>query len=773
MQGTRMQLQDGSDLSYARVTGKGAGWTRVQLANGREITIKGDAATRNNNPGNLVMGPRAKRFGAVGIDSNGFAVFPTRDDGLAAQRDWLSAKANKTILDAIKTYAPKDDGTKLNKGNNPTKYAKRIAAVAGVTINTKIGDLSPAQLDTLVSAMHSVEGNTRATVFDALTGENLGVIKGGGLAKQSDLPSTTDVTPTARPASSPASLAAALGGAADFMSGNMARVAKAAGSPGMPSSFPSRPEAVGSLAAARGAFLSQFAARPEMPGSLPATPFSSDFAARPSFPGSNMPTGSEAEALAAERQAGMYQPSGGTFPGRPSFEAPNSLTAEQQTQANEAATGMYGAGARGALGLKGLAAIGKALEKANLGKGALGIAQDRQNQRALATYERMAPTSEQDVMAHLTADMGQPPASTFASRPEVPGSFPAARPSSTFAARPEMPGSLPAARPEDVDVDMAALGKMAGSMVGPDAPRATEQPGYQKTVDPFSPPAGVADPFGNYAPGGVSAVKDKQQERLAPGTNIPGTDLAGPAVAYTPETQPAPPTAAEVALDTAAPAEAVKPTGFSLGLPDNLKMSPTQFDQALAGLNEFAVNQPTTVADLPVAEVPAYTPPAVAQPTYTPPQKIAEVARRVAQIAKPVEQPKKQSLFGQILGRLTADAPNPAGYNFGSGAAAIDSLLGGAGEAGATAYSKSDPNVSYKNLGNGVVAKYNKKYDTTEFTHTGLQAPKDRKGFFGLFSGFGGSSGSGKGAFGGAFSGGGGGGFGIGGAGSSRTGNAR
>lgn len=111
--------------------------------------IGGSLSWRNNNPGNLVDGPFAKRHGAIGVNS-GFAVFPTEEDGAAAQQALLAGPTFKdlTVADSIKgKYAPEI------AGNDPEKYLKFLVG-QGIDINAKVGD----QVDKLAEAISRFEG---------------------------------------------------------------------------------------------------------------------------------------------------------------------------------------------------------------------------------------------------------------------------------------------------------------------------------------------------------------------------------------------------------------------------------------------------------------------------------------------------------------------------------------------------------------------------------------------------------------------------------------
>jgi hypothetical protein len=96
-------------LSYGSVIGAGPGYTIVSTPLG-PMTVRGDRATRNNNPGNIRASAYANSAGAIGQDGgiaarNGhFAVFPNRETGLAAQAGLLfgsKSYRNLTLRQAI------------------------------------------------------------------------------------------------------------------------------------------------------------------------------------------------------------------------------------------------------------------------------------------------------------------------------------------------------------------------------------------------------------------------------------------------------------------------------------------------------------------------------------------------------------------------------------------------------------------------------------------------------------------------------------------------
>lgn len=101
----------------------------------------GTPAWKNKNPGNLKF---AGQEGAIGKDSNGFAIFKTYEAGLAAlQRQILMAcngtsnvfKPTFTVLEFFQKYAPSTDN------NDPFSYALEVAQKVGVNINVQMKDL--------------------------------------------------------------------------------------------------------------------------------------------------------------------------------------------------------------------------------------------------------------------------------------------------------------------------------------------------------------------------------------------------------------------------------------------------------------------------------------------------------------------------------------------------------------------------------------------------------------------------------------------------------
>ncbi|MBI4406209.1 MAG: DUF3892 domain-containing protein [Deltaproteobacteria bacterium] len=122
--------------------------------NDRLVKIGGDPAWRNNNPGNLKSGAHTRIHGSIGV-ANGFTVFPSEEIGTEARVRLLkgSKYRNMTIIEAVRSYAPKKDG------NNPERYVRQIESIAGLKRNRVLKDLSNDEFAALVAAMKQIEGN--------------------------------------------------------------------------------------------------------------------------------------------------------------------------------------------------------------------------------------------------------------------------------------------------------------------------------------------------------------------------------------------------------------------------------------------------------------------------------------------------------------------------------------------------------------------------------------------------------------------------------------
>lgn len=148
-----MESKSARGGAVGNVVDAGAGYTVVKMADGSTERRTGTRAWRNNNPGNIEYGKFAKSQGAVGSDGR-FAVFPSYEDGRKAKEKLLfetSGYKGKTILGAISRYAPSFE-------NDTVAYARSVAKAAGVSVDTPMSALTPAQRQAMLDAMERVEG---------------------------------------------------------------------------------------------------------------------------------------------------------------------------------------------------------------------------------------------------------------------------------------------------------------------------------------------------------------------------------------------------------------------------------------------------------------------------------------------------------------------------------------------------------------------------------------------------------------------------------------
>lgn len=112
----------------------------------------GSRAWRNNNPGNLRYTDFSKRNGAIGIDSGGFAIFPSREIGEAAQINLLKSNYNKlTLKQMIYKYAPPSE-------NNTEQYLAQVVMRTGIGPQEIVGTLDANRFKSLVSEVQKHEG---------------------------------------------------------------------------------------------------------------------------------------------------------------------------------------------------------------------------------------------------------------------------------------------------------------------------------------------------------------------------------------------------------------------------------------------------------------------------------------------------------------------------------------------------------------------------------------------------------------------------------------
>ena len=102
---------------------------------------------RNNNPGNIKMGPDARAFGATGQDDQGHAIFPTKEAGDAAQASLLRRLySGMTIAQMGMKYA------------EDPHWAAGVAAAGGYGLGDVPNMSDPAQMARLQRAIRQQEG---------------------------------------------------------------------------------------------------------------------------------------------------------------------------------------------------------------------------------------------------------------------------------------------------------------------------------------------------------------------------------------------------------------------------------------------------------------------------------------------------------------------------------------------------------------------------------------------------------------------------------------
>ncbi|MBR5355207.1 MAG: hypothetical protein IK122_03700 [Alphaproteobacteria bacterium] len=140
-------------VSYS-ISWLGRLWVKYTSKDGSGFIRTGGSRTwRNMNPGALRYGDFSKQNGACGV-AGGFAVFPTEECGMEALRNLLQSDkyASLTIAAAIYKYAPPSDH------NNTRAYQKRLSRMTGLSLNKKLNQLTPEELDNVALAIKELEG---------------------------------------------------------------------------------------------------------------------------------------------------------------------------------------------------------------------------------------------------------------------------------------------------------------------------------------------------------------------------------------------------------------------------------------------------------------------------------------------------------------------------------------------------------------------------------------------------------------------------------------
>ncbi len=149
----------------------------VEYSEGSSVLIRKDGtiAWRNNNPGNVVCSPFAKRHGSIGCNKNK-AIFPDMATGEKAKISLLKTKnyQNKTIAGAIKKYAPPE--------SNPTeKYIQYVTKKTGMSRDKNMSSMAPQEFDKFVGAIGRFEKLASGTEVTYSTSQSA---PGGGASNR-------------------------------------------------------------------------------------------------------------------------------------------------------------------------------------------------------------------------------------------------------------------------------------------------------------------------------------------------------------------------------------------------------------------------------------------------------------------------------------------------------------------------------------------------------------------------------------------------------------
>jgi hypothetical protein len=133
-------------------------------------SLKGSKAWRHNNPGNLVMGPHARQYGAIGsatyteLDENGkekkftFAIFPSYEAGKTAQIELIRGPkyATLTLHELPRKYTGVEEGKPDTK--EAIAYRKFLEKATKLDMNRTIQSLNTDEFNTLIKKMENYEG---------------------------------------------------------------------------------------------------------------------------------------------------------------------------------------------------------------------------------------------------------------------------------------------------------------------------------------------------------------------------------------------------------------------------------------------------------------------------------------------------------------------------------------------------------------------------------------------------------------------------------------
>ncbi|WP_407122182.1 hypothetical protein [Bradyrhizobium sp. STM 3561] len=150
---------DAGETPATSSTGSNTASLPAWASSGSTAAASPGAATRRaTNPGNIRYGDFARRYGAIGQDGSGFAVFPDAATGTAAMQALLRSYGERglnTVGGVVGRWAPPSE-------NDTSSYAKAVAKRLGVGVDAKLDMRNPAVVEALGREMAKQEGNAPA-----------------------------------------------------------------------------------------------------------------------------------------------------------------------------------------------------------------------------------------------------------------------------------------------------------------------------------------------------------------------------------------------------------------------------------------------------------------------------------------------------------------------------------------------------------------------------------------------------------------------------------
>ena len=134
------------------ISAKAVGMTvTYAYQNGDTFKIHGKHPVRDNNPGNVISGPIARKNGSISRDGR-FAIFATAQDGWGALNDLLTKTyVSKKLDDVIVLYAPPTE-------NKTAHYQQEVSKLTGIPGDTVLAKLDRIQVNKLMAVIGRLEG---------------------------------------------------------------------------------------------------------------------------------------------------------------------------------------------------------------------------------------------------------------------------------------------------------------------------------------------------------------------------------------------------------------------------------------------------------------------------------------------------------------------------------------------------------------------------------------------------------------------------------------